>query len=52
MSGDSFVKVFLLKSTEGIAQYRVDRGHGASEDYMILGKALSVLKLYLTLHFD
>ena len=47
MSGDSFVKVFLLKSTEGIAQYQVDGGHGVSEDYMILGKALSVLKAFI-----
>ena len=40
-----WLRTVVKECTKEIAQYRVDRGHGVSEDYMILGKALSVEKL-------
>ena len=30
----------VKECTKEIAQYRVNRGHGVSEDYMILGKCM------------
>ena len=47
-----WLRTVVKECTKEIAQYRVDRGHGVSEDYMILGKALSVLKFNLTFHVD
>lgn len=33
-----WMRTVVKECTKEIAQYRVDRGHGVSEDYMILGK--------------
>ena len=35
----------VKECTKEIAQYRVNRGHGVSEDYMILGKLLVLYPL-------
>lgn len=32
-----WMRTVVKECTKEIAQYRVDRGHGVSEDYMILG---------------
>ena len=33
-----WLRTIVKECNKEIARYRVDRGHGVSEDYMILGK--------------
>ena len=35
-----WIRTVVKECTKEIAQYRVNRGHGVSEDYMILGKCM------------
>ena len=42
-----WIRTVVKECTKEIAQYRVNRGHGVSEDYMILGKCISCITYWI-----
>jgi hypothetical protein len=52
-----WARTLVKECTKEISRYRVDRGNGVSEDYMILGKThyffvFSLLSSHVKIHFS